>query len=578
MRLPARLHRNRHGVFGFRFVLPRRLRGTRSRREFRLTLGTKDPAIARVFAQHLGGVLQRRLALVHRMSDDDRNRDVFALIHDIASEREKVWAEMLRLAYYGAETDEQGDLLEDPLTKAIETHLWLQEMQSKPVETLDDRTSNEIQEKSRWLAGMRERLLPVAIELLQREDVVNDRTSQLRDRFHRLGFSIEHQRVLKQHEDKFDDRAKAMERIVEAAVRAATQSGAAAPPPPSGEPLSGVLKAYRGSQIAEGAWTAKSEAEIMAGLQLWLRIVGDQPITRYGHEQHRRYKATLQQLPPNLNKLPRYDGLSIDDVIKFGDPPAALNTVSKQLSRVSALFAWAMGHGYTEKNPAAGMRIKNPRRASDERDQFSTDDLRKLFGSPEYREGRHRESYMFWTPLIALYTGARQTEIAQLHLADFGHREGIPVIDINDQGEGKRVKTKASKRTLPVHSELVRLGLLVRVAYLRDRGETRLFPELRERRDGYGQTVSKWFGRYRRRCGVTGPRKVFHSFRHTVINALKQAGYRKEQIAELVGHEDDSVTMGRYGKAFDIATMKAVVDALQFADLTHHIVPFQSTR
>ena len=102
---------------------------------------------------------------------------------------------------------------------------------------------------------------------------------------------------------------------------------------------------------------------------------------------------------------------------------------------------------------------------------------------------------------------------------------------------------------------------------------TRLFPELKSRRDGYGQTVSKWFRRYRQRCGITGSRKVFHSFRHTVINHLKQAGYPKERIAALVGHEVGSMTVGRYGKAFEAAPMRELVEALQ--EVTSTIPPFK---
>ena len=507
------------------------------------------------------------------MKDEDAAAQLTSLVSDIAAERDKVQAELLAAVEFDREIDAQVELLEAPIAKTNETLDWLERMCSKPDAACDETARTEIQEKLAWVLLERERLSSAAVALFQRNQELADRISDLRIRSQRLGLSLEHQRVLQRAEAKYEDRVQAMQRMVETAVRAAGQSPGIAASPPTGEQLSVVLKAYRDSRVAESAWTAKSEVEIMAGLNLWLRIVGDQPITRYGHDQHRRYKATLQQLPPNLNKLPRYDGLSIEDVINLGEAPAALNTVSKQLSRVSALFSWAIGHGYSDKNPAAGMRIKNPQRASDERNQFSADDLQRLFGSPEYREGGHREPYMFWTPLIALYTGARQTEIAQLHLADFGERDNVPVIDINDQGEGKRVKTKASKRTIPVHSELIRLGLLDRVSQLRERGETRLFPELKDRRDGYGQTVSKWFRRYRQRCGVTEPRKVFHSFRHTVINRLKQVGFQREHIAQLVGHENDDVTMGRYGKAFDVETMKTAIDALQFSGATAHIVP-----
>jgi len=339
------------------------------------------------------------------------------------------------------------------------------------------------------------------------------------------------------------------------------------------EQLSAVVAAYCDNQNAEGSWTTKTNAENRAIFALWLRIVGDQPISGYGYEQHRAYKAKLQRLPPNINKSARYRELDIEAILALSDAPAAPNTINKGLTRIAALFKWAVEYGYTALNPASGMTIKNPKRASEERQAFTEDDLKKLFHSPKFLEGQLALPYMRWTPLIALYSGARLNEIAQLHLSDFVEADGIPVISINDQGEGKRLKTKAGRRLIPVHAELIRLGLLQYVEDLRGKGETRLFPELIERRDGYGQTVSNWFQRYRVRCGITEDGKVFHSFRHTVIDRLKQAGIAKEKIAALVGHEDDSVTFGRYGKDFAPSIMALVVSAIDFTGISAEITP-----
>lgn len=332
--------------------------------------------------------------------------------------------------------------------------------------------------------------------------------------------------------------------------------------------LSGVINAYCESQLAEKAWTSKTEAECRSIYTLWLRIVKDQQISGYGYEQHREYKAILQKLPPNLNKHPLYIGRELDEIIAMGHEPMALNTIKKSLIRVAALFNWAVKHGYTTHNPASGMVIKSTRRPSEERQAFNSDDLKKLFDREDFTRGRYREPYMYWTPLLALYTGARLNEIAQLHLADFLTKNDVPVISINDNEESKRVKTRAGRRLIPIHPELIRLGLLKFVEHLRQQGKSRLFPELKPGRDGYGQLVSKWFSRYRKRCGIIDNGKVFHSFRHTFIDRLKQAGVAKEKIAALVGHEDDSETFGRYGKDFEPVALLEVIHMLQF-DLSY---------
>jgi integrase len=166
-----------------------------------------------------------------------------------------------------------------------------------------------------------------------------------------------------------------------------------------------------------------------------------------------------------------------------------------------------------QSNPAEGLQIKRQKRADQERQEYTSKDLKKLIGSKEYIEGKHRHSYAYWTPLIALYSGCRLEEICQLHLEDIRQEKGVWVFDINDKGE-KRLKNRSSERLIPIHHQLVDLGLLDHVYSLADKGEERLFPELQKRRDGYGQTVSKWFQRYKKRCGITSC-KTFHSFRHT---------------------------------------------------------------
>lgn len=65
----------------------------------------------------------------------------------------------------------------------------------------------------------------------------------------------------------------------------------------------------------------------------------------------------------------------------------------------------------------------------------------------------------------------------------------------------------------------------------------------------YGDTVSKWSVRWLRGpAGIKDPKKVLHSFRHAVATRLKYADVPETKIAELLGHENASVTMGRYGK------------------------------
>jgi integrase len=239
--------------------------------------------------------------------------------------------------------------------------------------------------------------------------------------------------------------------------------------------------------------------------------------------------------------------MSVDEVIA-SKPKKTLTvtTINKYIRRLSGFFNYAVRNGYMLVNPAEGMKIKTQQRADQEREAYTIEDLQKLFDADGFKRGKH--SYCRWAPLIALYSGCRLEEICQLHLDDIRQEEGVWVFDINDKNE-KRLKTRSSARLVPIHLRLIDLGLLEYVEKLRASGENRLFPELRQRRDGYGQTVSKWFQRYKKICGISEG-KTFHSFRHTFITHLKHKQVDPFMIHELDGHTIESETMGRYGKRY----------------------------
>ena len=145
---------------------------------------------------------------------------------------------------------------------------------------------------------------------------------------------------------------------------------------------------------------------------------------------------------------------------------------------------------------------------------------------------------------------------------DVRHRDGIDYIDINAVDEEKSLKTRSSRRQVPLHPELVRLGFLDHVERRRASGGGPLFPDLKP--DNHGvQTgnFSKWWGRHARRRGIEDRRKTFHSFRHGFKQAIREAGVGEEVHDALTGHSGGGVgrTYGGYPlglKAGAIAKVK----------------------
>jgi integrase len=159
-----------------------------------------------------------------------------------------------------------------------------------------------------------------------------------------------------------------------------------------------------------------------------------------------------------------------------------------------------------------------------------------------------------------------------------GHCEydtGIVSMSITEDADNnKRLKTSSSRRTVPVHPELVRLGFLKYIEMRRKHGASvPLFPLLKPRSKGsVGEAWSKWYGRYIRSIGITNRARVFHSFRHSFKDGLRAAAVSEDINDALNGHSGGGV--GRtYGakdneRRFGLKRLAEAVSSARFAGLS----------
>nr|WP_287410260.1 site-specific integrase [Pseudodesulfovibrio sp.] len=334
-------------------------------------------------------------------------------------------------------------------------------------------------------------------------------------------------------------------------------------------PIIEVIKTYTEEQRLSDSWQEKTEKENLACYQLFLDFAGKNITTdKVTYPLIREYKSTLMKLPPRLKTAKAYRNKTIQEVLNMDiKKRMTVPTINKYLNRLATLLAYAMRNGWMSLNPAAGLQLKEKRRDDELRTVFTLDDLRSLFHSPQYLNDTHKHPYQFWVLPIALFTGMRQNEIAQLHLDDIRQDNDIWVFDINANKPDKHIKTKTSKRLVPMHPFLSEtLNLPAYVQSLKDQGQIRLFPEILHKRDRYGQTISRWFNGnsstssgYKRKCGIIieegAPKKDFHSFRHTLIDHLKQKLVDDNLLHELDGHAHKSMSLGKYGKQYHSEVM-----------------------
>ena len=315
-------------------------------------------------------------------------------------------------------------------------------------------------------------------------------------------------------------------------------------------------------------WRDRTYETFKPILEEFVELIGGEDVSvgRFSLDLMREYKAAVVRLPKNMHKLKAYRNKSLKELLRMHVPEKdrmSFSTLNRRLVVVKGFLKWLKVNYGVQNGFNELLTLDAPKRSfKSNRECFSDDDIRALFGTREYRRRSFDLPFKYWVPLIGLHQGMRLNEICQLHLADVREVDGFWCFDINDNAEDKCLKTPSSGRVIPIHPVLIELGLLDHVEELRRAGRQRLFPELSYGRHGYADPVSKWFARYKRKCGITSRAKVFHSFRNTVSTKLKTAGVPLGVAAQLLGHalEKQSMTFDYYADGYPVATLN---DALR---------------
>lgn len=340
------------------------------------------------------------------------------------------------------------------------------------------------------------------------------------------------------------------------------------------DPTAGRKRAAPGESLWELYDRFESEKKASVSLDTWTqnRVIVGLFFEFVGETSHvsaitrkavRDWKHALASWPVKALKIKEFEGMTFRKIIEanktIGKPTISENTTNRYLSAIAGFCEWLLNNEYIEQDVIRGMFL-----AIDKKKQkvfpYSDDQLRTIFTSPllthcagddqEHKPGDVEiRDWRYWLPLIAIYTGARLGELAQLMTADVRQLHGVWIFHVTREGSRlKSTKTDGSQRVVPVHSELIKMGFLDYHAAMVARGEAQLFPELKpDTRGFFSRTPSRFFAGYFKRIGVkTDKRHNFHSFRHGVADAFRAAGYLDEQHGVLLGHAK-ATTTGRYG-------------------------------
>ena len=268
------------------------------------------------------------------------------------------------------------------------------------------------------------------------------------------------------------------------------------------------------------------------------------------------------------------DIITINKEHNYTEKTISEGTVGKYIRIVKNFFKYLNDYDYIDKNIADGLKLKKTTiTQSKDRLPFTSKDLEVIFSSSFYttklEDNIKKKIEKVFIPIIAIYSGMRLNEISSLYVNDIKIEKGIYYFDINNEKD-KTVKNKMSIRKVPIHKKIIEAGFLDYIATLSQNSTSKVWTNLtikvsnKETEKGtYSSNISNWFRNFKNPLGFN-KQKVFHSTRHTAIDNLKQQKVDTIEIAEIVGHSNDSITIDRYSTSYDIEAKQTVINKITY--------------
>ncbi|MBX9660238.1 MAG: tyrosine-type recombinase/integrase [Nitrospiraceae bacterium] len=323
-------------------------------------------------------------------------------------------------------------------------------------------------------------------------------------------------------------------------------------------------------------------------VRLFAKVLGDKPMNKVIREDIVKWVRALEKVRTSYGKGGRDHAKSIETIIKEskGKPTLSETTINKHITHVKQVFSTALRHHrFATSDEIDDMFSDIPLSDSvpkaQKRVNWPLAKLNALFQSPiwtgtqsaeddrskRWQSGKfiYVDAY-WWLPVVALHTGARLEELAQLQHSDLKtDDDGLPYLDITDLEE-RRVKTLTSIRMVPVHPFLLELGF--RELFIPGK-KGRVFSELKQagRPLKWGGQYSEDFTEYRRAVNLYKNLMDFHAFRHSFVSAMRSfAKVDSELVGKLVGHVHDPEA-GKVGTTTSYTHFSIAANAEELAKL-----------
>jgi len=203
-------------------------------------------------------------------------------------------------------------------------------------------------------------------------------------------------------------------------------------------------------------------------------------------------------------------------------------TVNRYLASLGALWTFAQNKGLIDLNLKAP--FGSQRRKAEEADNvpIPVADLNKLLAADS-------DLTLQWAILVGAYTGLRAAEVGNLRASEVKQSEAgtwffnLKARTVASDDPTDSTKSKAGLREIPMHGDLIRLGLLKIVP-----AKGPIFAAIKPRPDGNrAAPLSAKFKKVAVRCGLPW---TFRELRNTFKDALDRGDVSDQRRQMLMGH------------------------------------------
>lgn len=239
------------------------------------------------------------------------------------------------------------------------------------------------------------------------------------------------------------------------------------------------------------------------------------------------------------------------------------------IAAIRQFFKWSVHMEYSYKNPFEGLRLGQKPTTSphQQRTRWSSNDLNTLFNFLYNNVSQNKSKHAitnYYVALISLYAGLRTSEACQLKVSSIQKVEGIYTFMINNVDENTKLKTLNAYRKIPLHSSLIKFGLIDYVNERQNIGASMLFDDLPtgDYKDWSKPIGSRFYRIFKKLTFIENKKPTLYGLRHTFIDELQQQEVAEHIVAELAGHTKKGITFGRYGKRLNINLLKEKVELI----------------